>query len=131
MPITHRRQKKTRNMIRRPQPMSQTDILAHRQQKSALILSAAKVDSTTSRVPYWGIIPLERLNDPAGTMFYVRARVSPNIVADVEVTREARGFSIGSCRIAGREDGQYRLYKHSALAVMPHRGGRVQDRGLE
>ena len=91
----------------------------------AFMLSAENTEGAGPEVPYWGIIPMERLNDPDGTKFYVRARVSPNMVADVEVTKGVHGLSVGFWRVTGREDRQYRLTIHSALAVMPHRGGRV------
>ena len=68
---------------------------------------------------------MDRLNDPDGTTFYVRARVSANMVADVEMTKLARGFSVGTVRIAGREDGSYRLSIYSAHAIMPDRGERT------
>lgn len=71
--------------------------------------------------PYWGIIPTDRLNDPPGTTFYVRARVSATMFADVEVTKSAVGFTVGGARIAGRCDGTYRLAIHKALAVLPSR----------
>ncbi len=88
----------------------------------ALILKAECADGIAADVPYWGIIPLERLKDPVGTKFYVRARISAAMVADVEVTKSRGGMSVGSCRIAGREDGRYRLTIHTALAVLPRRG---------
>ena len=91
----------------------------------AFILSAENAETAAPEIPYWGIIPMERLSDPDGTKFYVRARISRTMVADVEVIKSAHGFSIGSCRLTGREDGQYRLAIHSALAVMPGRGERV------
>lgn len=91
----------------------------------AFILSAENADGTVRELPYWGVIPMERLNEPDGAKFYVRARISPNMVADVEVTKEAAGFSVGSYRLAGHEDGEYRLAIHTGLAVMPHRGGRA------
>ena len=87
----------------------------------ALILKAEGAHNAARDVPYWGIIPFERLSDPIGTKFYVRARVSSSMTADVEVTKDRGGFSVGPVRIAGREEGQYRLTIHSALAVLPHR----------
>ena len=69
-----------------------------------------------------GIIPMQRLNDANGTSFFVRARVSANMVADVQVTKTSDGFGVGTCRIAGRETGRYRLAIYSALAVLPNRG---------
>lgn len=88
----------------------------------ALLLQAADEQAGGKRAPYWGIIPMDRLNDPDGTTFYVRARVSANMVADVAVTKSAGGLSVGDVRIAGREDGTYQLTIHSALAVLPDRG---------
>ena len=90
----------------------------------AFLLMAVDEQAGGTPASYWGVIPTDRLNDPDGTKFYVRARVSPNMVADVEVTKGARGFSVGGARIAGREGGAYRLTIHSALAVMPDRGER-------
>ena len=91
----------------------------------AYILKAVSEEGSETGAPYWGIIPMERLNDPDGTRFFVRARVSPNMVADVEVTKNGGGFSVGGVRIAGREDGAYRLAIYSALAVLPNRGERA------
>ena len=84
----------------------------------AFLLQAVDEQARGKPAPYWGIIPTDRLNDPDGTTFYVRARVSANMVADVAVTKSA-------VRIAGREDGTYRLTIHSALAVLPDRGERA------
>ena len=81
-----------------------------------------KAESTGLEVPYWGVIPMERLNDPEEEEYYVRARVSANMVIDVEVNKKAKGFSVGGCRIAGQEDGEFRLVIHTAQAVMPYRG---------
>lgn len=91
----------------------------------AYLLRAENEENAAPEIPYWGVIPMERLNDPAGTKFYVRARISPNTVADVEVIKKRRGFSVGSCRLTSQEDGRYQLVINAALAVMPHRGGRV------
>ena len=91
----------------------------------AWILTAVNTDPAAPVVPYWGIIPLQRLNDPVGTSLYVRARVSASMVADVQVTKTNGGFSVGSCRIAGRETGRYQLEIHSALAILPDRGERA------
>ena len=91
----------------------------------ALILSAVNTDPAAPEVPYQGIIPLQRLNDPVGESFYVRARVSASMVADVQVTKTNDGVSVGSCRIAGRETGRYHLAIHAALAVLPDRGERA------
>ncbi len=88
----------------------------------ALILTAVNEDPAGPELPYWGIIPLQRLNDSVGTSFYVRARVSASMVADVQVTKAKNGFSVGSCRIAGREAGRYQLAIHSAVAGLPDRG---------
>ena len=88
----------------------------------AYILGAFDDQPGETPVPYWGIIPMDRLNDPDDTTFYVRARVSANMVADVQVTKRAGGFSVGAVRIAGHEEGAYRLSIHSALAVLPDRG---------
>ena len=91
----------------------------------ALILKAVNTDPAAPEVPYWGIIPLQRLTHPAHTSFYVRARVSASMVADVEVTKTNDGSSVCSCRIGGRETGSYRLAIHSALAVLPNRGAGI------
>ena len=88
----------------------------------ALMLTAVNEDRAAPEIPCWGIIPLQRLNDPVGTSFYVRARISASMVADVQVTKANGGFSVGSCRIRGREAGRYKLELHTALAVMPERG---------
>ena len=91
----------------------------------AFLLRAVDEQPGGESAPYWGIIPTDRLNDPDGTTFYVRARVSANMVADVAVTKSAGGFSVGAVRIAGREDGTYGLTIHSALAVLPDWGERA------
>jgi len=91
----------------------------------AYLLRATNEENAAPDIPNWGVIPMDRLNDSAGTTFYVRARISPNMVADVEVTKETHGFSVGSCRLTGHEEGRYKLAIHTALAVMPHRGGPV------
>jgi len=80
------------------------------------------VDAEEKHPPYWGVIPTERLNDPDGTTFYVRARVSARMVADVEVTKGGNSFSVGRIRVSGHEDGAYRLAIHTALALLPDRG---------
>lgn len=90
----------------------------------AFILKAVNEEGTAPSVPFWGIIPMERLNDPDGTKFFVRARVSLNMVADVEVTKNEDGFSVGGVRIAGHDHGTYHLAIYSALAVLPDRGER-------
>ena len=86
------------------------------------ILGAFDDQADERHLPYWGIIPMDRLNDPDGKTFYVRARVSANMVADVQVTKRAGGFSVGAVRIGGHEEGAFRLSIHSALAVLPDRG---------
>ena len=113
-----------------PRPMTREEEAALQQKRIdstiwALILKAVNEEGTAPGIPYWGIIPMERLNDPDGTRFFVRARVSLNMVADVEVTKNGGGFSVGGVRIAGREDGTYRLAIYSALAVLPDRGERA------
>ena len=113
-----------------PTPMTRQEEAALQQEQIdptiwAYILKAVNDEGSAPDVPYWGIIPMERLNDPDGTTFFVRARVSPNMVADVEVTRNGASFSAGGVRIAGREDGMYRLAIYSALAVLPDRGERA------
>lgn len=40
----------------------------------AYLLRAANEEDAAPDVPYWGIIPMGRQNDPAGTKFYVRGR---------------------------------------------------------
>ena len=111
-----------------PRPMSAAEEAALQAKAArdptvwAFLLQAVDEQAGGKPAPYWGIIPTDRLNDPDGTTFYVRARVSANMVADVAVTKSAGGFSVGSVRIAGREDGTYRLTIHSALAVLLDRG---------
>ena len=113
-----------------PRPMTRQEEAVLQQERIdptiwAFILKAVNEEDSLPGVPYWGIIPMERLNDPDGTKFFVRARVSPAMVADVEVIKKAGGFSVGGVRIAGREDGAYRLAIYSALAVLPDRGERA------
>ena len=84
-----------------------------------------KAESPGVEVPYWGIIPFERLNDPDESVYYVRARVSANMTIDVEVKRSTNGFSVGGCRVSGREDGEFRLALHTAIAVLPNRGDHI------
>ena len=84
-----------------------------------LVLKASSGDSR--KIPYWGIIPLDRFQDAVGTKFFVRARVSQTMVVDVEVTKRASGIEVGRIRIAGQSDSQLRLKIYSALAVMPDR----------
>ena len=113
-----------------PRPMTREEEAALQQKRIdstiwAFILKAVNEEGTAPGIPYWGIIPMERLNDPDGTRLFVRARVSLNMVADVEVTKNGGGFSVGGVRIAGREDGTYRLAIYSAHAVLPDRGERA------
>ena len=114
-----------------PRPMSAAEEAAWQTKATsgptvwAFLLMAVGERAGETPAPYWGVIPMDRLNDPDGTKFYVRARVSANMFADVEVTKRSRGFSVGGARIAGREGGTYRLTIHSALAVMPDRGERA------
>ena len=84
-----------------------------------------KAESSNVEVPYWGIIPLERLDDPDEIEHYVRARVGGNMTIDVEVKRSAKGFSVGGCRISGREDGEVRLTLHTAIALLPNRAEHI------
>ena len=81
-----------------------------------------KAEGNGIEIPYWGIVPCERLQDPEGTQFFVRARVSRSMVVDVEVTKHAKGFGVGRARITGQEDAELRLAMYTALALMPHRG---------
>ena len=77
--------------------------------------------SNNRKIPYWGIIPLDRFQDAVGTKFFVRARVSQTMVLDVEVTTRAAGIEVGRVRIVGQTDSQLHLAIYSALAVMPDR----------
>ena len=113
-----------------PRPMPREEEAALQQEPFnptiwAFMLRAVNEEGSAPGVPYRGIVPLERLNDPDSTKFFVRAHVSQNLVADVEVIKSGSSFSVGGIRIAGREDGTCRLTIHSALAVFPHRGERA------
>lgn len=81
-----------------------------------------KAESTGMEIPYWGIIPMGRLNDPEETEYYVRARVSANMVVDVKVTKNDDGLSLGHYRITGQEDGEFRLMIYAGHAMLPYRG---------
>jgi len=117
-----------RGILADARPMSETEEAALQANATVdptiwgLILGAFDDQAGERHVPYWGIIPMDRLNDPDGTTFYVRARVSANMVVDAQVTKRADGFDVGAVRIGGHEEGAYRLSIHSALAVLPDRG---------
>ena len=92
----------------------------------AFILKAVNEEDSVPGVPYWGIIPdgaTERPGRPPSSLCAPAS--APAMVADVEVIKKGGGFSVGGVRIAGREDGAYRLAIYSALAVLPDRGERA------
>ena len=72
--------------------------------------------------PYWGVIPTDRPNAQDYTTSYVRARVTPAMVVDVEVTKGTNGFTLGPIRIASHEEGTYRPQIRPVLAVLPDGG---------
>lgn len=84
--------------------------------------SILKAEGNGIDIPYWGIIPFERLQDSEGTQFFVRARVSGRMVIDVEVTKHATGFDVGGFRVSGQENAELKVALYTAVAVMPHRG---------
>jgi hypothetical protein len=60
------------------------------------VLSAQSKDGIALDVSCWESTPMDRLNDPDGMKYFVRARTSPGILADAEVTKQERNVSISS-----------------------------------